>query len=239
MALKISPAIDERTLTPFIERDPLTGKTVADPAVDGLAEALKHAREEAARLVKLDEAALADASQPKEAALLMVANAATKSGERVAARLDAARAKAQADIAALDKKTGCPPPPKDAVGLALEQEIRTRLAALPEKERDDAIDQAFADRNETIIGAVLRGPALLVGMGTARHNVVRTRYQREFHAVDMKRRERVAKALDAVQRGGTAFMEIVRTAADDPVTRLAAERKAKREAALAAHSQEA
>lgn len=238
MPIKISPALDERAVQAFAEREVGTGAPVADKALDVLADGLKHAREEADRLAKLEEAAMADATQPKEAALLQVANAAVKSGERVAAKLDAARAQAQAELAALDKRTSCPAPPKDAVGLGLEQEIRARLAAMNEKDRKAAIDQAFADRNEAIIGAVLRGPALLVNMSPAHHDVVRAHYQQTFHAVDAKRRERIAKALDAVQRGGTAFVEIVRTAADDPITRLAAQRQAKRVEALAAHKQE-
>src|SRR5690606_5566658 len=135
--------------------------------------------------------------------------------------------------------TSCPPPPRDAVALGLEQEIRARLAAMPESERKDAIDQAFTERNEAVIGAVLRGPAMLVGMSPARHDVVRARYQREFHGIDLARRERITKALDAVERGGTAFMGIVRAAANDPAARVAAKRKEKRDAALAAHSKEA
>jgi hypothetical protein len=239
MALKMSPAIDERAIQHFAQRDPKTGAAVSDDALDPLVDAMKHAREEAARLVQVEQASMADASLPRAAALLQVANAALKSGQRVAAKLDAARGKAKAELAALDKRTGCPPPPRDAVALGLEQEIRARLAAMPESERKDAIDQAFTERNEAVIGAVLRGPAMLVGMSPARHNVVRARYQTEFHGVDMQRRERIAKALDAVERGGTAFMGIVRAAADDPAARIAAERKEKRDAALAAHSKEA
>ncbi len=238
MPIRVSPSIDERAVLAFAQREPGTGAPIADRALDALADGLKHAREEAARLVTLEEAAMADASQPKEAALLQVANAAIKSGQRVAAKLDAARASATAEIALLDKRTGCPAAPKDAVALGLEQEIRARLVSMKDKERTAAIDQAFADRNEAIIGAVLRGPAMLVGMSAAHHDVIRARYQREFHDVDAKRRQRIGQALEAVQRGGTAFIEIVRTAADDPAARLAAERQAKRVEALAAHKQE-
>lgn len=116
----------------------------ADAAFTDLSAAMKFAREQATSLVNLERAALADRTLTHEGALLQIANAAPKSGERVAMRLDAARAKAKAEIDGIAKRTASPPSLKDAVGLGLEQETRARLASMPEKERRDAVARAFS-----------------------------------------------------------------------------------------------
>lgn len=234
MALKLPHGLDERAIEHFAERDRRTGQLKADAIFTDLSAAVKFAREQATSLVNLERAALADRTLTHEVALLQVANAALKSGERVATRLDAARAKARAEIDGITKRTASPPPPKDAVSLGLEQEIRARLASMPEKERRDAVAKAFSEGSEAIIAAVLRGPAMLVGMGQAEQDMLRHRYRETYHAADMARVERLQKALEATDRSGGMFVKLVTDASASPAARLAATNKLRHDEAAAA-----
>ncbi|TIT26216.1 MAG: hypothetical protein E5W76_34790, partial [Mesorhizobium sp.] len=94
MALKIPLDLNEAFVSRHAETDPVTGASIADPVLDGLSNAVKLAREQANVLANLEKAALADRTQTPEANVLRVATAASKTGERVAAQLDAARTRA-------------------------------------------------------------------------------------------------------------------------------------------------
>ncbi|GLS35368.1 hypothetical protein GCM10010869_09560 [Mesorhizobium tianshanense] len=239
MALHVPIDLDERFIDRCAETDPLTRTPIADPVLSGLSSAVKLAREQATSLAAYEAAALADKTQTPEANVLRIAAAAGKTGERVAAQLDAARTRAKAEIANIEKRTGAPPPPKDAIALAMEAEIRTRLANMTPKQRGAAIAKAKAENNETIIAAVLRGPAILTGLGASQLEGVRHHYRQRFHAADYARLARLTKALDAMEKSGRLFVGLVRSAADSQAARLAATNKALLEEAAAAHAREA
>ncbi|TRC76891.1 hypothetical protein FJV83_24175 [Mesorhizobium sp. WSM4307] len=239
MALNVPIDLDERMIDQFAETDPLTGKPVADPVVSGLSDAVRLAREQAKSLAALEAAALADKTTAFEASILRVASAAEKSGGRVATQLDAARTKAMTEIANIERRTGSPPPPKDSIALGIEAEIRARLASMTPKDRDAAISKAKAEGNEVIIAAVLRGPAMLVGLSEAEQNLMRHAYRERFHKADYARLTRLNKALEATDRSGRLFVKIVRTAIDSPAAILAATNRARLEELAAAHAREA
>ncbi|TIT38076.1 MAG: hypothetical protein E5W76_21975, partial [Mesorhizobium sp.] len=184
MALKIPLDLNEAFVSRHAETDPTTGAPIADPVLDGLSNAVKLAREQANVLANFEKAAMADRTQTAEANVLRVAVAAGKSGERVAAQLDAARTRAKNEIANIEKRTGAPPPPKDSAALSIEAQITDRLAAMGPKERADAIAHAKATNNETIIAAILRRPAMLSGIGEAQLEGVRHHYREHTHASD-------------------------------------------------------
>lgn len=236
MALKVPLDLDERTVTTHAERDRRTGQPIADAAMDGLAEAVRYGREQAAGLVSLEAASMADKTQTTEAAVLQVASAALKTGERVAARLDAARAKATAEIASIDKKISQCPPPRDAVALGMEREIREALARMSDDQRNATIAEAFANKDESILGAALRGPALLVNMKPAAHAMLKHQFQTEFHPVEHARRERLAKALEATDRAGRSLVALVGKASAGELARMAAVGRAAREQQEAAQA---
>ncbi|RWA79896.1 hypothetical protein [Mesorhizobium sp.] len=238
MALKIPLDLNEAFVSRHAEIDPTTGTPVPEPVLDGLANAVRLAREQATVLANLEKAAMADRSQTAEANVLRVAAAAAKSGERVAAQLDAARTRAKAEIANIEKRTGAPPPPKDSLALSIEAEIRARLAAMGDKERADAIAKAKADNNETVIAAVLRGPAMLTGLGAAQLEAMRDHYRKLFHSADYARLQRLQRAVEAMEKSGRLFVGIVKSAADTPMARQAAIAARAVQDAAAAHAQE-
>ncbi|RJT38689.1 hypothetical protein D3227_15590 [Mesorhizobium waimense] len=237
--VKVPLDLNEAFVDRHAETDPLTGAPIADPVLSGMSNAVKLAREQATVLANFEAAALADRTQTPEANLLRIANAAGKTGKRVAVQLDAARTRAKTEIANIQKRTGSPPPPKDSLALAMEAEIRARLANMLPKDRAAAIAKAKAENNETIIAAVLRGPAMLVGMGEAEQNAIKHHYRMRFHAADYARLERLNKAVDAMERPGRLFVSLVRSAEDSPSARLAAINTRAVEEAAAAHAREA
>lgn len=240
MAIKIPLDLNESFVNRHAEIDPTTGAPIADPVMSGLSNAVKAAREQATSLANLEKAALADRTQTPEAHVVRIAAAASKTGGQVAALLDAARTRAKTEIANIEKRTGAPPPPKDSVALSIEAEIRGRLAAMGPKERADAIAQAKADNNETVIAAVLRGPAMLTGLGTAELNGIRHHYRERFHAADYARLQRLQRAVDAVERSGRLFVGVIKSAEDTQIARqLAVAARQEIEAGRRAHAGEA
>ncbi|MEQ1951359.1 hypothetical protein [Mesorhizobium sp. CN2-181] len=219
--LTLPPSLDEETVAHVAVRDKQTGE-ISDPAVAGLAAAVKIAREEAAAPINVEKFTLSDTTLTADAALLSVAQAALASGTRVATRLDAARGRAKAEIESINKRTSCPPAPTGPVfGLQHEIEIRTALAGMPERVRESTINDAFKTKDLSIIGAVLRAPAFLSGVGKARLELIRAQYQREFHPGDAERVDVLNKALEATERAGVLFMKMVREASESPVIQLA------------------
>lgn len=236
MALKVPPGLNEQAVEHFAVRDRKTGK-VTDEEVSALASVVRQAREEAVRLSHLEAATLADPTQTREAGLLQLANAAVKSGERIAKPLDAARARVAAKITEIEKRISAPPPPRDAVALSIESEVRARLAAMPESARNAAIEAALKAGDATVVGAVLRGPALLTGLSDARMGMLRNAYVQRFHPAESERIATLKKALETTDRMGQLFVGLVRQATSSTAVQLAAQAKLQRETALAAHQQ--
>lgn len=101
------------------------------------------------------------------------------------------------------------------------------------KDRAAAIGQAFDDGEDSVIGAVLRGPALLSGLGTDQRQLLQDRYRRERHPQEADRIMRLTKALDGLERGAVALLDFTKAVVTAPRA-LAAEQAAERtEQALA------
>lgn len=240
MAIKVPVDLNEAFVEKHAEIDRTTGAPVTDPVMNGLSNAVKQAREQAGMLANLEKAALADRTQTPEAHVVRIAAAASKAGERIGVQLDAARTRAKAEIAAIEKRTGAPPPPKDSVALSIESDITRALASMGDKERADAIAQAQADNNETILAAVLRRPAMVSGLGAAQLESIRHHYRQRFHAADYDRLQRLTKALAATDRSGHLFHGVINSAKDTQIARqMANASRIEIEAARRAHAGEA
>lgn len=237
--LHVSPSIDERTIDHFAEKQIGNVKPEPDLEHQALSGALKVAREEAHALVNLANTVFADRSQAPAAAAIQVATAAKKTGERVTARLDAAHAKVDATISSLEKTTFAPLP--DAgVGTQFDKEIRYALKSMKTPaERAEALADAFAANDMTLIGPVLRAPALLSGMTAVELEALRHRFREQHFPTEMRRLERLKKMRAASEIGGGAFVKLVLQAADTKFANGAIAAREKRESTLAAHQQEA
>jgi len=230
--LEVSPSIDERAIDHFAEKQ--IGNVKPEPDLEHLAlsGALKTAREEAQALVNLHNAVLADASQPRAAAVIQVAAAAQKTAERVAAKLLAANQKADMTISGIEKATFAP-----EGGSPLDLEIRAALKSMTPAERTKALGEAFEANDLSIIGSVLRAPGLLTGMPAAELEALRHRFREQHFPAEMKRLERLKKMRAASDVAGNAFVRLVKQAADTTNASGAIAARTKRESALAAHQQ--
>lgn len=235
MNLRLPPGLDERTVEHFMGRDEATGAKAPDRELSALSDCIRAAREEAAALVALDAAMLADRTRTPESAAMTVADAAKKSAGRIAGRLDAVRQKALDAIERTEALTGAPPPPITPLDIAREAETRAALKAMSDAERTDVIGNAFATRRMSVIAAVLHADAFLSGIGEARLAALRERYRKEHHEADYQRIKQLKASVEAFDRAGRLFVGLVRQAQEAPLAVSASANRSASEAALAAH----
>ncbi|MER9223784.1 hypothetical protein NKI48_34060 [Mesorhizobium sp. M0644] len=233
--LHVSPSIDERVFDHFAARQRGNVKPEPDLEHVALSGAMRTAREEASALVALAEAVYGDASQTPEQAVIQLAAAAQRTGERVAARLVAANAKVDATIASIEKATFAP-----EGASPLDPEIRAALKDMTADQRSEALSEALETGDMTLIGSVLRAPGLLTRMKSAELASLRHRYQQKHFPAEMARLERLKKMRAAADVGGGAFVKLVKQVGDGRFgnfTNAAITARTKRESALAAHQQ--
>lgn len=233
--LHVSPSIDERAIDHHAPRQIGNVKAEPEPEHLALSGAMRIAREEAHALVALAEAVYGDGSQTPEAAVIQLATAAQKTGERVAARLVAAQAKVDVTIASIEKATFAP-----EGASPLDPEIRSALKDMTPDQRSEALSAALEAGDMTLIGSVLRAPGLLTRMKAAELASLRHRYQQKHFPAEMARLERLRKMRAAADVGGGAFVKLVKQVGEGRFGKFASAAKAarsKRESALAAHQQ--
>lgn len=220
MKLRPPQDIHEAAVEQHYARAP-SGEVESDSAIATLAVAIRATRLNSESLAAYADTLAKDRLLSPDAARLKLRDNALKLAEATAKKLDEAKARVQREIEEIDALTSTPPAPRDQLSAGLEAEIRARLAILPEKARDEAIGKAFAEKDRNIVAAVLRGPALLVGLSQARHDMVRHRYRTTFHPEETERRKRLTAALEATERGGHSFLKFITDAATGPATQIA------------------
>ncbi len=193
----------------FYARDPRTQEQIPDDELRALAGAMASARRNAEQLRDLATAIQADRTRTPEASALELRRSALSLGEKGARTLDAARQRASEVLKRIEAETTAPPPPRDAMALQIEAEVRTRLAGMQASERRVLIEAAIQGGNDTIVGAALRGPAMLIGMDQTEHDLMRLRWREARHPEKAAKIERIVNALEAVDRGGNLLMSFV------------------------------
>ena len=76
-------------------------------------------------------------------------------------------------------------------------------------ERRTALSAALDGGEDSILGAVLRGPAMLIGMDQTEHDHLRLRWRQARHPEKAAKIERLSKALEATDTGGSLLMSFV------------------------------
>ncbi|MGO4316342.1 hypothetical protein [Agrobacterium sp. MCAB5] len=221
--MKMKPPIDihESVIEQHYARKP-GGEVESDAAIAALASAIRQTRLNSASLAEYAETITADKLIPPEAARLRIRDQAIRLAEVTARKLDEAKNRVQKEIEDIESLTGAPPVLRDQISASLETEIRARLSVMPDKERDDAIGKAFTKNDLAVVAAVLRGPALLVGMSQTKQDMVRHRYRNTFYPEETARRRRLQEALEATERGGQSFIKFITAATTGAAAQLAA-----------------
>ncbi|MFL5011412.1 hypothetical protein [Rhizobium sp.] len=240
MKLRPPQEIHEAAVEQHYARAP-SGEVEKDAAIASLATAVRTTRINSESLAGYADTIAKDRLLSPDAARLKLRENALKLAEATAKKLDEAKALVQQEIAEISARTSTPPAPRDQLSAGLEAEIRARLAGMQEKARDEAIGKAFAEMDTNIIAAILRGPALLVGMSQTRHDIVRRRYRITFHPDEEARLKRLTAALEATERSGRSFIDYIATATTGSATQIAeaaANAQAAEQAIAAAIAQE-
>lgn len=220
MKLRPPPDIHEAAVEQHYARAP-DGGVESDAAIAALATAVRMTRLNSEQLAAFAETLGKDRLTAPDAARLKLRDTALKLAEATAKKLDDAKAAVQREIEEIDTLTGTPPALRDQFSAGLEAEIRARLASMPEKARDEAVNKAFTEKDAGIIAAVLRGPALLVGMNQSKQSIIRHRYRHTFHPNEAARLKRLTAALEATERSGRSFLGYIASAATGAATEIA------------------
>ncbi len=220
MNTTIPLSLDERTVERYIARDPNTKALVQDAEMQAMAGALRTARDHAERIANLATTLGNDPTRTKEAAALTLKQNAIAIAEKATLAIDTARARALAAIERIETETKAPPPPRDAHAVMLDTEIRQSLARMSDDDRAKAVARAFDENDDTVIGAVLRGPAMLSGMPQSIHGMTRHRWRAAKFPNEVDRVERLRKAVEAVDRGGNSLIKYVDDIANSPAVKM-------------------
>lgn len=233
MKLQAPLSLAPEAVAMHYKRDRLNGGAIVpDTSLAALETSMRGADEEMQRVVAL--AATRDPTVTVEAHALKIRDVAMQAAERAAGKLDAARAAAMADIQRIQAETAAPPTPRDPNAVQLEAEIRSRLASMDDKQRGVAIAKAIADGDDLVVGAFLRGPAMLTGVGDAEREMRRALWRKARFPEKVDREERLGKAIAAVDRGGKSMLALVKQITEAPAVTLAEAGKKRAEQALAA-----
>ena len=226
-------SLSDDVFEPLYARDPNTGARLHDDDLDALADALRQARGQAEQVLALSNALKADPTKSPGTVALTLREKGLKAGERAAHTLDQARNRLAATVARLSAETAAPLPARDAGAMMLEGEIRAALARMTARDRSAAISQAFEDGEDAVIGAMLRGPALLSGLGTDQQRMLQDRYRNERHPREADRIARLTKALEGLERGAVSLVGFTDAITTTPQAIRAEEAAERTERALA------
>jgi hypothetical protein len=199
-----------------------TGERIEDPAIGGLARAMKLAREKAATMAAVSDDVMADTTQTPAANAIRAHKRILDLANEVTAALDKARDHARAEVAKIEQETSAPPVPRDAASLQLEGETRTWLRTLPDDKRAAAVETALNAGDDLTVGALLRGPAGLSGISPATRELYRGQWRERRFPDQTARMRRIGKAVADVERGGKALLRFVRDLTESPTAQIAA-----------------
>ena len=209
----------------YIERhyavDPVTRQKTADPALDVMQGAVRAAR-------KAAEACVVKATEIRSNRLnceigneLAVARASRKLCEAASKELDQAREKVERFVGDLMKKISAPAEPNDVIAESREAELRAALGKLDHRARAQRISEAIRAEDNPLIGAVLRGRAIVTGIEPAELEGYRAAWQRVRVPAEVDRISRLKSALKDLDRTGRLFKNFMDGIADQNAVRRA------------------
>jgi len=202
----LSPSVHESVIARHHGRDARTQETAYDPAVSRLANAVGAARLAAERCGRIAAALMQNEMQTIPARHRAVKEKTWRITEPVLRDIDSALAATKRELESLEAKTAAPPRPTDAAGHFLATEVRQRLAAMSEQEREAALSSALKDGDDQLLSAVLTGSPMLSNVSKQRQEMLRATWQRQRFAPELERIARLKKALSDTERAGTLAM---------------------------------
>jgi hypothetical protein len=202
-------SLHEATIARHFARDPRTREPVDDREIEAMHAAMVRAREAAEAAQNAHSKIMANSMQTQIANMRASRKVTFQHFEDAAKKIDAARDRAEREIARLEAETSAPPEPKHVTGSMLEAEIRSALSVMKPEARKAAINEAITKGDDLTLGAALRGPTLLTGLGDAEREALRFEWRQKHFPSEIERVRRLSAALADLQRGGTLLLSFI------------------------------
>jgi hypothetical protein len=149
-------------------------------------------------------------------------------------KVDSARASIEREIGRIQAAMSGPPEPRTPSAIAIETEIRGALSRMSREDRARTINDAIQRGDESVVGAALRGPSLLTGLGDAEREARRAQWFEKKFPRELDRMGRLSRARDAADRASQSLINFVASLTDAEAVRLAEESEREAREAIAA-----
>jgi len=232
--ISVPLTLDERQISKIFEHK-AGGERVEDVTLVALEQAMGAARKLCEQAASVRDAIMGDESATVAARKIRTAEVVKRLATSAAKKLDAARATATADLAAIAKSTNAPARVAGSTD-AFEGEIRAALARMNEATRSAAVAEAIRTGDAVTVRAVLSGPHFLSGMSHLEREMRRAEWRNRVHKESVDREKRIGLAIASLDRGTVALVAFARDLTD---TATAAEKAAQIASGAIAKSMEA
>lgn len=169
-----------------------------------MARALDSGRAAAERAFKIRAALLGDTTLTEAARHLRIKQEVIRALEPALREIDAKTDAAQAEIDKIKNAIAAPSLPTSTIDNFVMTATLTRLASMKQAERSKVLAEALATGDDRTLAITLSSPAWLSGLSQNEHDLLRSRFGLQRHAEQMKRVERLQKAVEAMSRARTA-----------------------------------
>lgn len=213
---KISPSIHEAFIEQCRAKD-----APPDAELDAMHDAVRACRLAAEQATSATERIMASPMNTAAANATRARSTGFELAFSATKMIDAARDRATATIERLERATCSPPEPVDARMQLLHGEIRSALLRMTDEARQKAVSDAITAGDDVTVAAVLHGPQMLTGIGSAARELFRDRWRRSKFPAELDRVERLRKATIAADRAARLLIHHVDGLTDSTAVRLA------------------
>lgn len=213
---------NEKSLGSWIHEDALNkfyanGDTEKknDPVLNAMKDALRVMRSTVDRCAETTAVVLKNELKTRVANMRDASAANYARFMKASPAFDEARRIAQSELARILETTSAP------VSTQYDPEIRASLKAMSREEREDAIDRAIANGEDTVIAAILGGPSMLSGLPASQRDLFRERWRAKRFPQELDRQRRLEGALKVFDGLGAVAQQHVLKLTDDEAVRRA------------------
>lgn len=186
-----------------------------DPVLNTMKDALRVMRSTVDRCAETTTTILKNEMQTRVRNMRDAANSNYARFLKASPAFDEARRIAQSEVARIVDTTSSP------ASTQYDSEIRASLKAMSREEREDAIDRAIANGEDTVVAAIFGGPSMLSGLTTTQRDLYRERWRARRFPQELDRQRRLEAALKVFDGLGSVAQKHVLALTDDDAVRRA------------------
>lgn len=226
---------NEKPLGSWIHEDALDkfypkgdAKKNGDPVLNTMKDALRVMRSTVDRCAETTAIVLKNEMKTRVANMRDAAKSNYDRFMKAAPALDEARRIAQSELARIVEETSAPD------STEYDSEIRVSLKGMTGAEREDAIDRAIEEGQDSVIAAILHGPSILSGLTATQRDLYRVRWRAKRFPQELDRQRRLEAALNVFDGLGAVAQKHVLGLTDDVAVRRAEQTEQAAKAAMSA-----